>query len=194
MPCKHNTGSLAPVSEDSEKAKLTQLYKQYSRALIEGLRSVYGSGPPEPEDIAQRAFERLASQAKLAEIEDIEGYLWVMARNIVISDKRAEQVRSKNTHEVATRFFGERSEAFDPQRVFMAREDLDIVASALAEMPARRRDIFLLNRVHGLSIKDAGQRCGVSQTAAHRHIGVAMAQIAAAIERASRERYTESDE
>ena len=190
---KHARRFVSRETVDAEGTALGALYVRYAGVLADGLRAVYGAGPPEPEDIVQRAFERLAAHADLDSIRDVEGYLWITARNIVISDKRAEQVRARNANEVATRFFGERSEAFDPQRVFIAIESVDVVVKTLAEMPARRRDIFMLNRVHGLSIKEAGSRCGVSQTAAHRHIGLAMAQIASALEQASLQRDMEAD-
>lgn len=48
-------------------------------------------------------------------------------------------------------------------------------------MPKRRRDIIMLNCVQGLTLKQAGRRVGVGESAAHRHIAIAMKEIAEAL-------------
>lgn len=149
------------------------LYRRYFKKLVAGLRASYGAGPPDPEDIAQTAFEKLGRRGRLDDIQDPEGYLWIAARNTVLTEKRREMVRNANEDEVSRHFFGESCDTFEPQRVLSAKQQLKLVMDTLHHMPERRRRIFILNRVHGLSPAKAGQRCGVSRTAAVRHIAIA---------------------
>lgn len=158
-----------------------RFYRRYFATLTNNLRTTYGSGPPDPEEVAQQAFDKLLSRDGLDDIADLEGFVWICARNIIMSEKRAARVRQNNKEQVALRFFGATCDEFDPERVFMAKEQLALVMEALEGMPERRRRIFILNRVHGLTPEQAGRRCGVSRSSAVRHIAVATAIIAEAL-------------
>lgn len=174
---ERSTGSL----ETRRKSAFDLLYARYYPKLVAGLRATYGAGPPEPDDVAQAAFAKLSARATYEDISDLEGFVWVAARNIVISEKRAERVRRENRNEVEGRFFGDLSDTFDPERVLMAREQLSLVIEAIRKMPERRRRIFILNRVQGMTPEKAGAECGVSRSSAVRHIALATAAIAEAL-------------
>lgn len=164
--------------EASRESIFTGLYTRYFAKLVSDLRSAYGGGPPEPEEVAQQAFEKLSRHKDLVNIRNPEGFAWVCARNIIMSEKRAEQVRIANQKEVERRFLSQGHDEFDPERVVMGKEGMSIVVAALQDMPERRRRIFMLNRVHGLTPEQAGRECGVSRSSAVRHIAVATAAIA----------------
>lgn len=161
--------------------KITQLYRRYFSQLAQQLLSTYGSGPPDPEDVAQQAFERLNRHKNPAALSNPEGFLWICARNIIISEKRAEQIRDKGQRHLEQSYFGYSGQHFDPERAMIADKHLDIIKQELMSMPERRREIFLYNRVHGLTPEKAGKMCGVSRTAAVKHIAAASAQITLAI-------------
>lgn len=160
---------------------IPDLYRRYFNKLTNEIRSTYGSGPPDPEDVAQHAFEKLNNQDNPSKINNPEGFLWICARNIIISQKRAEQVRSKSEEELKQRYFTYSNDVFDPERSIIADKLLDIIKSTLLSMPERRRQVFLYNRIHGLTPEKAGKMCGISRTAAIKHIAAASALITQAI-------------
>lgn len=161
--------------------KVAGLYRRYFNTLAKEIFATYGSGPPDPEDVAQQAFEKLNQQADPSRINNPQGFLWICARNIIISEKRAEQVRNKGEEELKQRYFGYSGDNFDPERATIANKHLDVIKLTLQAMPERRRQIFLYNRVHGLTPEKAGKKCGVSRTAAVKHIAAASALITQAI-------------
>ena len=173
------------TTDPSVRARLVAFYERHFRVLVDSLRKAYGAGPPDPEDVAQRAFERLALRSNVDEVEDLEAYVWITARNVLMSDKRAQRVRERNEDDVTLTVYGSARDEADPERTVIAREQLDIISETLAAMPERRRRLFLLHRVDGLSLKEAGARCGVGATAAHRHVAIAMSRIAAALARSA---------
>ncbi|MEM7704874.1 MAG: sigma factor-like helix-turn-helix DNA-binding protein [Pseudomonadota bacterium] len=158
-----------------------QLYERYFSKLVGGLRATYGAGPPDPEDVAQAAFERLSRRNALDDIRDPEGFLWIAARNVLLTEKRKLAVRSDHRDEVIRRYFSEGCDNFEPERVFSSKQQLSLVMRTLKAMPERRRKIFILNRVHGLTPAAAGEQCGVSRSSAVRHIAVATTALAAAL-------------
>lgn len=169
------------VDAGDEQSEFARLYARLFQKIKDGIRAKYGNGPPDPEDIAQAAFEKLGARMRRVEIEDPEAYIWVSARNILLSEKRAELVRTKNLSEIEQRLLPEQHNTLDPERVSSASEQLEQVFRVLAEMPERRRNIFLLTRVHGLTLEQAGQRFGISRPAATRHVAIATKLLANAL-------------
>lgn len=167
---------------DIEQCEFARIYNRLFVKIKEGIRSTYGSGPPDPEDVAQAAFEKLGSRMRVADIRDPEGYVWIAARNILLSEKRAESVRRNNSEEVIRRLFPDTFVALDPERISAATEQLAQVVDTLAKMPERRREIFLLTRVHGLTLKEAGGHFGISKAAAIRHVALATQTLTKALE------------
>ena len=118
---------------------------------------------------------------RVADINNPKAYVWIAARNVVLLEKRAEAVSRRNADEVRRRVFTETCDVFDPERIFTAREQLQLITEALAKMPERRRRIFILVRVHGLTLEEAGRQCGVTRTSAIRHVAIATELVAEAL-------------
>jgi RNA polymerase sigma factor (sigma-70 family) len=165
----------------AQTSLFSRLYSRYFSRLVAGLRARYGNGPPDPADVAQQAFVQLSVRHNLDELADPEAYVWITARNIMISEKRAMHVRSQHARQVAHGLLGARCDDFDPERVLIAKEELGLVMKTLRKMPKRRRMIFLLVRVEGMTPEQAGHRVGVSRSSAVRHVALATAALAEAL-------------
>ncbi|MEM1134126.1 MAG: sigma factor-like helix-turn-helix DNA-binding protein [Pseudomonadota bacterium] len=170
-------------SKTPDQSLLSRLYQNYFAKLVAGLRATYGAGPPDPGDIAQKTFTRLSARTDLDDIHDLEGYAWIAARNIMMSEKRALRVRADHAAQAENGLFGDICDNLDPERVLIAREELDLVMETLQNMPERRRKIFLACRVDGMTLEQAGRLCGVSSSAAIRHVAIATAAISEALGR-----------
>ncbi|MEM1132117.1 MAG: sigma-70 family RNA polymerase sigma factor [Pseudomonadota bacterium] len=169
------------ASTSGYASRLKRLYDRYYDSLVTHLRSKYGAGPPDPDDVAQQTFEKLYERGLVKDIDNLEAFAWTTANNIIRSEHRAQRVRTRHAEEEAqdadTGLFDE----FDPERVLMARQELDIVARTLREMPERRREIFIACRINGLTPEQAGRKVGVSRSSAVRHIAVATTMLVEAL-------------
>jgi RNA polymerase sigma factor (sigma-70 family) len=56
-----------------------------------------------------------------------------------------------------------------PERVLLDREDLDVVMQAIAELPARTRDVLVLHRFEELSNSRIAAALGLSVNAVEKH-------------------------
>lgn len=164
------------------KSAFERFYTRHFAKLVADLRATYGGGPPEPEDVAQRAFANLGKRGDLQSIDNLEAFVWTVSRNIIYSEKRAQAVRMKNAEDVRSVIFGEGSYDLTPERVFIAKEQLSIVMEALKTMPPRRRRIFILNRAHGFTPAEIARKLGVSRPAVVKHIAKATDAIHAQLE------------
>lgn len=165
------------------QSRIARLYDEYFSEIVAGLTSTYGLGPPDPEDVAQRAFANLSAREDLDHIKDSKNYVWVAARNLMLTEIRALGVRSKYASYLTQDSFIEECDEIDPERVLISREELKLVTEVLATMSERRRNIFLAKRVDGLSAEAAGRKYGVNRSSAVRHIAIATEQLTKALAR-----------
>lgn len=160
---------------------MEELYRDHWRDLCRYLTVTFGPGPPEPEDVAQLAFTRIAAHKDFAGIRNLKSFLWTTAHNIVLSEKRSQAIRLRQSRNSGETFFRTKGDDCTPERVLLAKEQIDAVKATLAVMPAKRRRFFVLNRIEGLSFAEIARRTGVSQTAVKKHVARAMIDIDTAV-------------
>ncbi|MEM1191674.1 MAG: sigma-70 family RNA polymerase sigma factor [Pseudomonadota bacterium] len=165
--------AVKPAASDG----IAEIYHKTIGPLAAMLRRHLGGGPPDPEDIAQQAYQKLIERPSLDDIVNVEAFLWRTARNLVYNERRVEAVRSRYDYELEHIFFTAEGADPGPERVVKAEAQLNVVREALLAMPERRRRIFLLHRIDGMSVAAAGREVGVGETAARKHIARAMADL-----------------
>ncbi|MEM9262019.1 MAG: RNA polymerase sigma factor [Pseudomonadota bacterium] len=184
-PADPKNNSQKDAGKTDDAAALEAIYADYHADLTRYLRKAFGDGPPDPEDVAQEAFARLADQKDLSLIDNLRGFLWRTARNLTISDKRRNATRTRFDYEVEHLYFAVSSPECDPSRVIEVREQLKIIRAVLDQMPERRRKAFLWQRIDGLSFTDIGKKLGIDRRAVVRHISIAATDIEIALAEAS---------
>src|SRR5690242_5843682 len=65
-----------------------ELYRNHFANLCRTLRRIYGNGPPEPEDLAQQAFEKITSLRSLDYVENPRAFLFKVAINLGVKSLR----------------------------------------------------------------------------------------------------------
>ncbi|MDB5583958.1 MAG: polymerase, sigma-24 subunit, subfamily [Bradyrhizobium sp.] len=153
---------VSDLSAEQRADGLESLYRRYSVTIRRHIEHTFGMGPPDPEDAVQAAFERFAGVEDKSDIKDPLSFLRRSARNFVLDHHRAAKVRS--AHVRSEQESGEGSDDFDAERVLSARERLKIIDLAIRGMDERRREVLIMNRIHGLSCADIALRLGCSPT------------------------------
>jgi RNA polymerase sigma-70 factor (ECF subfamily) len=143
---------------------LDDLYRRHFTTLSAFVRRKFGPGPPDPEDVAQAAFERFAALTDQAQVRNPKAFLYRCARNYVIDHRRRQAVSTRLASEVQSLNPTGASADGDPLRVLEAREDLAAVIAAIEALDARRREVLILNSIEGLSCAEIARRMGLSQT------------------------------
>ncbi len=135
----------------------SQLYDQYWNEICRVIRRKFGSGPPDPEEVAQVAFERLTLVSRTSQIDNPRAFLHRCARNYVLNEKRHHGVHKRYAEEFMATNFDEGSDEFDAQRVLEAKERLSVVMAAVEGLEERRRKILLLRQIDELSFADIAE-------------------------------------
>jgi RNA polymerase sigma factor (sigma-70 family) len=138
---------------------------------VAGLRRYFAKRVPagQIDDLIQEVFLRLQAHDAKAPIEHLDRYLFTVAASVLTDLSRRRAVRHDAAHET----FEERHhpvEERSPERVLSDREDLDVVMQAIAALPARTRDVFVLHRFEEMSGSRIAVALGLSISAVEKHI------------------------
>lgn len=173
---KQATPRLEHTSE-STVSTITTIYKNHMNMIVERLRSIYGNGPPEPEDAVQSAFDALITRDDVSDITNIKGYLFHTARNTLLSAIRRKSVAEAHKNSEQHHFIANFSDTSDPERVLLAREQIRLIQHVLNKMPYKRRQAFVLNRREGMNVTQVAKHLQVSRATVIEHIANAMNDI-----------------
>ena len=157
-------------------------YARYRAELVAFVRAKFGSGPPEPEDVAQQAFANFAAVGPHATIANPRAFLFRIAHNIVINDRKRQRVGSRffenvpNPNEVC-----EARDDFNPEVVLLGKEQYGVIEQVISGMPEKRRLVLILHRLEGLSYAEIGRRLSLSESVVRKHAAMAIRECASAL-------------
>ena len=115
-------------------------------------------------DLRQEVYARVLQAARQRIPDNAEQFLFVCARNLLIDIVRREQVLPMETF-ADLDVLGLASEAPQPDREVIERDELRRLEAALDRLPPRTREAISLAWFEGLSRTEIARRMGVTQRA-----------------------------
>jgi len=132
------------------------------------------------EDVIQDAYLRLLCYSARNKVESPERLLFSVARNLAVDNGRRQRVRDRTAAEYAILdSFAYELPAAD--EVIDAQQRLRNVEEAVATLPRRCREVFLMHRIDGLSYSQIARDCGISVSAVEKLIARALLLIDAKV-------------
>lgn len=139
--------------------------------------------PAEAEDLTQEVFVRLARGGG-AQAGMPDSYVFAIAANLLRDKARREKVRADYREAVRLEdHIG--IDPLDPFRVAAGRQDLSLLARAIAGLPEKTRRIFTLYRIETIAKEDIARSFGLSVRMVEIHIQRALVALADHMDRAS---------
>lgn len=147
--------ALQPMSLDAIFASHRQAFVKIAQRIV-GCQS-------RAEDVVHDAFVKLMANGQKYTIDSRVGYLSRIVYNQAVDEyrRRTTEDRVVNGDDAKNVMV---SEAVPPESISMHRQTLQLVATALAELPERTRYAFEEHRIRGVSQKDIAATLGVSPT------------------------------
>ncbi|TCP97126.1 RNA polymerase sigma-70 factor (ECF subfamily) [Sphingomonas sp. PP-F2F-A104-K0414] len=155
---------------------LRALVEKYSRPLSRYFNRRV-SAPHDVPDLVQEVFLRLSRLTDPNDIRQRDSFIFVTAANVLKDQARRDQVRGVGLSDPIDDFSFEGSD-FSPDRVLESRQVADALRRALAELPERTRDVFVLRMLEGLKMADVAHAMAISTRAAEKHQARALAHVA----------------
>jgi RNA polymerase sigma factor (sigma-70 family) len=148
-----------PRTEEGREDLLASWHRLYRRPL---LRFFERRTRPDVdrEDLVQEVFGRLAKRDDLANVDNVEGYLFQTASSVLTDWARRRTVRAGDAHVPLDDEIEDT--AVSPERVLLGREAIEQLGRALAELPERTQTIFALYHFEEVPQRDIAQRLGCS--------------------------------
>ncbi len=149
-----------------ERASL-KLYRTHRTALVTYASAITGS-PAQAEDVVQDAWLKLEHAADPESIIEPVSYLFRIVRNLAVDARRAltrENARSGGVSENLAAILAD--EHPSPEQTAVARDEVETVLKALAELPERTQIAVRLNRMEGKKLREVAEHLGISITRAH---------------------------
>jgi RNA polymerase sigma factor (sigma-70 family) len=122
----------------------------------------------EADDLVQEVFGRLARQ-DLATIENIQGYVFQIAANVLRDQARRSNVRSIIVSAPADMDVEDEA-GFSPERVLQSREAVRAMVQALYELPTAVRMVFSHYHFDGVAQVEIARRMGLSLSTVEKHM------------------------
>jgi RNA polymerase sigma-70 factor (ECF subfamily) len=153
-----NSGSAAPLP-NTLSLEVERLFREHNAALLRFVAAKLGS-EQEAKEVAQEAYVRLLSLDHLQAISYLRAFLFKTASNIATDRLRARRSAPPMFQITETDL-----PVFEvsPERQLLGEQMLAILSAALAELPKKCRQAFLLHRLHGLSQSEIAVRMGLRE-------------------------------
>uniref|UniRef100_B0SXJ0 RNA polymerase, sigma-24 subunit, ECF subfamily n=1 Tax=Caulobacter sp. (strain K31) TaxID=366602 RepID=B0SXJ0_CAUSK len=149
-----------------------------SARFTPALRAFFSRRAPmnDVDDLVQEVLLRIQKRQPEAIVNNVEGYLFEVAANVLIDKGRADRTRCRSAHTEFQEIHHPVDE-MSPERVLQAREQMARALAALNELPERTRRVFVLVRFEEMSYKLVAQRLGVSVSAVEKHVMKALRHL-----------------
>lgn len=158
------------MSVNVDEAAFRQVFDRYYPRMLAFLRSFLQSDD-DAEDVAQNVFVKLwMKRDVLLDKEYLDVYLFRMTVNFAINFSK---VRKRHVGIDDIDFPDE----LDLGREIDSRGRLDTIFRAVSEMPEKRREVFILSRLHGMSHKEIARELNISAKTVENHINFALREL-----------------
>jgi RNA polymerase sigma-70 factor, ECF subfamily len=163
---------------DGDASALEALVGRYWEPLVRYaarlLNSVDGA-----EDTVQDAFLTVWQERKnWKPVGTPQAYFYRIVRNRALQELRASELHTRKSPELARR----RPSVPTPLDVTEGEELDQALQRALASLPERRREAFVLTRYHRLSLAEVAETMGVSTQTVSNHVSMAVAELRKALQ------------
>ena len=126
-------------------------------------------------DLVQDTFVRVIERPE-TQVQDIRAYLYTVARNLLLNHLKQEACRC--TDVVAPEALSDiPSDRPSPEEAVDSRLQLERIQTLVQELPRRTQEIFVLNRIDGLTHAEVASRLGLSESAVQKHLALAIAHM-----------------
>jgi RNA polymerase sigma factor (sigma-70 family) len=130
------------------------------------------------DDIVQEAYARLAVLPAVDHIHNPRAYFFRTAFAILVNEVRRAQIVPIDAVAELERLEVE-SLAPTPDMEVEGRQELRLLAEAIAQLPPRCRAVFVARKVQGLSQRETAQHLGMAESTVEKHMAAGLRQLSA---------------
>lgn len=135
----------------------------------------------EAEDLVQEVFLRLHAMRRDVPIDNVDRYIFTVARNILISRHRYLKARHAAAHE-ALNGANDPVDTLSPERIAIGADEYQRTVAAILALPPRARAAFQFHRFEKMTYQEIAVRMGISRESVKELIHRALVRLAERLE------------
>jgi RNA polymerase sigma factor (sigma-70 family) len=171
-------GSAATESAKRASEEIDRLYRENNAALLRFIATKLGS-TQEAKEVVQEAYVRLLGLSNRAAVSYLRAFLFKTAANLA-TDRLRERTRRGHLMDLANAELP----VFElsPERQIDGEQALQRLHDAIAELPVKCREVFLLYRLEGLRAQEIAIRVGIQERMVWLYIARALEYLRGRVE------------
>lgn len=147
-----------------------EVYNLYHKKIF-GFCIKYGLNPSEAEEITQVVFIKVwENREKIDPEKKLYSYILTISKNIIIDSFKAK-IKYQAAKEYQMNFM---KPVNNVEQNIHLTELQSSIEEALTKLPERRREVFELSRIQGLSNKEIANQLGISTKTVENHLNLAL--------------------
>lgn len=143
-----------------------RLFREHNAALLRFISTKIGS-EQEAREIAQEAYVHLLQLDHSAAVSFLRAFLFKTAANLAIDRLRQ---RGRRSHLMSMPELDFAVFELTPERQLSGEQAVRVLGDAVARLPAKCRQAFLLHRVYEIQIEEIAERMGIGVCMARRYV------------------------
>lgn len=126
------------------------------------------------EDLSQDIFIKIWEQReKLSSLNSVNGYMYTMARNAVLNEIKKQNIINRyNMYESL-----QQEQMVSVEDELSAKEIEFLIELTVNKMPEKRRMVYELSRMEGLSNEEIGIKLNITKKTVENHLNLALKEI-----------------
>lgn len=157
---------------EKKKPSMVQLLTDSYSELVRHVTRRLG-GPADADDVVQDTFLRVQKIPQDTDIQNPRSYLFRMADNVATDHLRSRVARGR--HLVVTDAEYVEADDASAERVVDYRQRMAVLERAIANLPSRQRQVFLMHKFDGLSHQEIAAELGITRSAVEKLVMKALA-------------------
>ena len=169
--------SIIQAFKEGDEKAFTEIFHLYSDKIFY-FAQTYVHNPADAEEITQNVFVKLwESRTSVDPGANFNAYIFTIARNIIFN-RHKKMVHEWNYIEYLKNHLKNNN---DTEQTVLLDEVSDILHQHIDAMPKKRKLVFELSRIKGLSHKEISQQLNISAKTVEVHIGLALKALRVAL-------------
>lgn len=147
------------------------LFNEHSRALYSFIYYKCGDAH-QAEDIVQESFIKLWSNCSKVVFEKAKSFLFTVARNLFLNEVAHKKIVLQHQLDSTIKSTNE-----TPQFLLEEQEFMVLLKKAIADLPEKQREVFLLSRIDKKKYSEISEIVGISVKAVEKRMSLALVAL-----------------